>query len=149
MKRVYQLPRCRVLLDLKEKTPLIKEDYEKVLAMIPECPMKGIPFDDVSFLYPLQVVGSPRFTVLNEAPRVVSLLVKYNLSTLAGIIGEEELESTVMKHPNAIIYAVGKMSTKEKEGRTYHNLRPRGWLLVEEQGSTVSRSKSKKSSKKA
>ncbi|HMF33964.1 MAG TPA: hypothetical protein VKK79_21245 [Candidatus Lokiarchaeia archaeon] len=36
-----------------------------------------------------------------------------------------------MGHPGALVYAVGNITERTKDGRVYLNLRPRGWVRVE------------------
>lgn len=67
--------------------------------------------------------------MLQEEPRVISAWGGFNRSVFVSVIGDSELEQCYKKNPGAFIYGVGNLKEKVKDGKTYRDLRPRGWLL--------------------
>ena len=130
MKRIYTLNRCRALNESKERIPLTPYEYEIVLDLAVDCPLAGMPFDQGSYLYPLQIPLSPQVRGLSNGSEVYSVSLKLNFTKFVGIIGDLELKSAVIDHPGAILFAVGNIVKKIKGESIYHNLRPRGWLVV-------------------
>ena len=130
MKRIHTLDRCRALNESKERIPLTPYEYQILLDLATDCPLAGMPFDQGSYLYPLQIPLSPQVRLLSSDSEVYSVSVKLNFTKFVGIIGDLELKSAVIKHPGAILFAVGNIVKKIKGESTYHNLRPRGWLVV-------------------
>jgi GTP-binding protein EngB required for normal cell division len=115
---------------LKDRTPLTPAEWKEFRQKIGDCGLKGLPFDDVSYLFPLQIPSKLRVQVLQEKPRIVSVLTIYDRTGLVGVIGDGELENYYLNHSGAFIFAVGKMDKCKKNDKEYLNLRPRGWLLV-------------------
>ena len=130
MKRIHTLDRCRALNECKERIPLTPYEYQKILDLAVDCPLAGMPFDQGSYLYPLQIPLSPQVRALNIDSEIYSVSLILNLARFVGIIGDTELKSAVLEHPGAILFAVGNIVKKYKGESTYHNLRPRGWLVV-------------------
>jgi hypothetical protein len=129
--RVVLVSHCRAFLELKDRAPLTSEEWGRFRNLIVDCGLKGIPFDDVSYLYPLQIPSKPRVQVLQDVPRVVSISTLYDRTGFVGVIGDKELEDHYLAHPSAFIYAVGKLEKCKKNEKEYTNLRPRGWLVVQ------------------
>lgn len=127
---MIQLENSRAAIELKDRAPLSDTEIKRFLAMIPECGLKGQPFDEVAYLYPFQIPKDPKVTVLAEMPRVVSVLGKFDRDTLVGIQGNEELETIYCANPCAFLYVVGVLSKRMKEGRQFWNIRPRCWVVV-------------------
>lgn len=130
MKRVYTLDRCRALNKSKGRIPLTPYEYKILLELAVDCPLAGMPFDQVSYLYPLQIPLSPQVRILSNDDEIFSVSLRQNFSKFVGIIGNLELKSAVTEHPGAILFAVGNIIKKIKGENTYYNLRPRGWLVV-------------------
>ena len=130
MKRVHTLDRCRALNESKERIPLTLYEYQILLDLAVDCPLAGMPFDQGSYLYPLQIPLTPQVRVLSKDSEVFSVSLKLNFTKFIGLIGNLELKSAVIEHPGAILFAVGNIVKKIKGESTYHNLRPRGWLIV-------------------
>ena len=141
IERIVKVTRCRVYTELKDRTPLNAEEWDQFRNQIVECGLKGIPFDDVSYVLPLQIPLKPRVQVLQEQPRTVSVLTIYDRTNLVGVIGNEELETIYQAHLGAFIFAVGKLEKCKKNDREYINLRPRGWLLVQLEGQNKNQNK--------
>ena len=122
--------RCRALDRNKERTPLTPFEYKKILELAVDCPLAGMPFDQVSYLYPLQIPSPVRMHDLNAESNVFSITLKQNFTSFIGVIGDLELKSAITNHPGAILFAVGNIVKKIKNERTYFNLKPRSWLIV-------------------
>lgn len=129
--RVITMSSCRVFLELKDRSPLTEEEWQRFRGQIADCGLKGLPFDEVSYVYPLQIPAKIRIQVLQEAPRVVSVLGIYDRTTCVGIIGDSELEEYYSQHAGSFIFVVGKLEKCKKNDKEYFNLRPRGWLIVQ------------------
>ncbi len=69
--------------------------------------------------------------LLQESPRIISVLGIYDRSNCVGIIGDSELELYYLAHIGGFIYVVGKLDKCKKNDKEYLNLRPRGWLIVQ------------------
>ena len=132
MKLVHKLERCRAIDQYKEKAPLTAHEYDRLLEMAVDCPLTGMPFDKASFLYPLFIPPSPQIRILCEDPEVISVSLRFNFSQFIGLVGNRDLKETVLAHPGAVLFAAGNIIKKEKGTHTYLNLRPRGWLIVED-----------------
>jgi hypothetical protein len=129
--RVVIVNSCRAFQELKDRSPLTEVEWQRFRAQIIECGLKGLPFDEVSYIYPLQIPSKPRVQLLQESPRTISVLGIYDRSNCVGIIGDSELESYYLTHIGAFIYVVGKLDKCKKNDKEYLNLRPRGWLIVQ------------------
>ena len=130
MKKILVVDHCKALTKLREKTPLTEREYEKLLELVLECPIEGMPFNTQSQMYPLEIQKTPIIRQFSEDPYVVSVTLRWNSGDLVSVIGDRELETAVLKNPKGIIFAVGRIYKRIKENRTYLNLRPRGWILV-------------------
>ena len=146
MNRVVKLSRCRALMELKNKEPLSEGEYAKLREMIPDCGLSGEPFDEVSWVHPIRIPKDPRVFVLQQDTKVVSVWGKFNRNVFVSVIGDSELEKCYENNPGSFIYAVGTIKEKVKEGKTYRDLRPRGWLLcvIEPPDAKGQKKKSKK-----
>jgi hypothetical protein len=118
-------------MELKDRSPLTEDEWVRFRGLISECGLKGMPFDDVSYVYPLQIPQHPRVRVLQESPRVISALGLYDRSLCIGIVGDAEFERHYAAHSSAFVYVVGKYEKVLKDNREFYNLRPRGWVIVE------------------
>ncbi|UYP48013.1 hypothetical protein NEF87_004298 [Candidatus Lokiarchaeum ossiferum] len=80
-------------------------------------------------IYPLRIPENPRFFTVNEECNAFSMLFRFNKSTVS-VIGDEEMKDLYNSHMGHFIYGVGTKNEKHKNGKTYHNIKLRGWLLV-------------------
>ena len=131
IERLITLPTCRAFMELKDRSPLTEVEWGRFRGFISECGLKGMPFDDASYVYPLQIPQHPRVRVLHESPRVISALGIYDRSVCIGIVGDAEFERHYSAHAGAFVYVVGKYEKVLKDNREFYNLRPRGWVIVE------------------
>ena len=99
--------------------------------LIPEVGLEGAPFDEVSWIYPFRIPREPRVVVLAEDPRCVSVGVHYTRGQNVGVVGDAEMEEACTAHPGAFLYVVSKIQERRKGDRTYLNVRPRGWFVVD------------------
>lgn len=129
--RILTVSQCRAFLELKDRTPLTDEEWSRLYNLIQDCGLKGTPFDEVSYLYPLLIPNKPRVQILQENPRVVSVSTLYDRNQFVGVVGDRELEEFYLDHEKAFLYAVGKLEKCRKNDKEYLNLRPRGWVIVE------------------
>jgi len=130
MKRVHVLDHCRAMEMFKGRAPLTAYEYERILELAIDCPLEGMPFDQVRYLYPLQVPQKPQIRIFSEEPEVVSVSLLLNFSQFVSVIGGKDLKKAIMDYPGAVLFAVGNIIEKLKGDVVYHNLRPRGWLIV-------------------
>lgn len=130
MEKVLIVEHCKSLIKLREKSPLSEREYEKLIELVLECPIEGMPFDEQSQIYPLEIQKHPIIRRFSEEPYVVSVTLRWNSGDLVSVIGDQEFESAVLGNPKGIVFAVGRIYKRIKESRTYLNLRPRGWLLI-------------------
>lgn len=146
MNRLLKLSTCRALRELQGQEPLTDEEYDRLEKMAEICPLEGEHFDEVSWLYPLRIPLQPKVHLLDEGTHVISISVQYNRRSYIGLIGDEELETHCLQNPGGLIFAVGEMTSRVKEGREYLNLRPRGWKIrpVGEIGDRGNKAKEKK-----
>lgn len=129
MNHILTLKSCRALGELKGKEPLTDQEYGNLAQLAETCPLQGEHFDEVSWLYPLRIPLEPKVRILDARDHTISVLVIYNKSTCVGLIGDAELEIHYTKYPGALIFAVGEIMAKTKDGAEYKNLRPRGWMV--------------------
>jgi hypothetical protein len=153
MNHVLTLKSCRALSELKGKEPLTAQEYEGLAQLAETCPLQGEHFDEVSWLFPLRIPLEPKVRILDEQDHTVSVLVIYNKNICIGLIGDAELESYYIQYPGALIFVVGEISTKSKDGVEYKNIRPRGWMLFpiklqEKSSETIENSNIKERKKK-
>ncbi len=130
MEKIHILDRCRALTECKGRTPLTTYEYKKILELAIDCPLAGMPFDEVSYLYPLLIPTTPQARSLSTDSEVISISLRQNYTKFISVIGDMELKTNVMAHPDAILFAVGNIIKKIKGEKTYFNLRPRGWLII-------------------
>jgi hypothetical protein len=130
MKKVHVLDHCRVMEIFKGKMPLADYEYERILEMAIDCPLEGMPFDQISYLYSLQVPLLPKLRTFSEDPEVVSASLRLNFSKFVSVIGGKDLKKAIIDHPGAVLFVVGSIIEKIKGDNAYYNLRPRGWLIV-------------------
>ena len=109
--------------------PLSSSEYKKLKTRIPDVPLAGEPFDEINMIYPLHIPENPRAYAINEANNAFSMLLRYNKTTVS-VIGDEEMKDLYNTHMGHFIYGVGIKIEKHKNGKTYHNVKLRGWLLV-------------------
>jgi len=129
--RVVRVPTCRASIELRARRPLTPAEVEQFRAAIPDVGLAGAPFDDASFIYPFRIPGEPRVVVLGEAPRRVSLRLLYKQGLCVGVIADPELEAAYATHPGAFLYVVGALQEHKKGDKTFLDVRPRGWFVVE------------------
>lgn len=128
--RILRLSVCRAMRELQGQEPLTEEEYGKLEKMAEICPLGGEHFDEVSWVYPLRLPSEPKIRVLDEGAHIVSVAVLYQRNQWVGLVGDEEMAEICRQYPGGLIFAVGEITTKTKEGRDYLNLRPRGWLIA-------------------
>jgi len=130
MKRVHVLDHCRAMEYFKGKAPLTTYEYERILKLAVDCPLEGMPFDQVRYLYPLLIPLLPQLRTFSVEPEVISASLRLNFSKFVSVIGGKDLKKAITDHPGAVLFAVGNIVDKQKGDAVYHNLRPRGWLIV-------------------
>ena len=130
MKRTYVLDHCRAMEIFKGKAPLTAYEYERILELAVDCPLEGMPFDQVRYLYPLLIPLLPLFRTFSEEPKVISTSLRLNFSKFVSVIGGKDLKKAITDHPGAVLFVVGNIIDKQKGDVVYFNLRPRGWLIV-------------------
>lgn len=130
MKRIHVLDHCRAMEMFKGKAPLTAYEYERILELAVDCPLEGMPFDQVRYLYPLQVPQVPQIRTFSEEPEVISASLRLNFSKFVSVIGGKDLKKAITDYPGAVLFVVGNITEKLKGEVVYHNLRPRGWLIV-------------------
>ncbi len=134
-----RLPATRALAERKARRPLTADEYARLHAQVPEVGLDGAPFDEASWVYPLEIPPAPRVVVLDEDPRRVSVGLANGKGRFVGVVGDAAFESACLNHPGAFVYAVGRVVERRKDDRAYLNLRPRGWVLVEvDEGTSAS-----------
>ncbi|MCK5343704.1 MAG: hypothetical protein KAR20_09880 [Candidatus Heimdallarchaeota archaeon] len=109
--------------------PLSNSEYKKLKNRIPYVPLVGESFDEINMIYPLRIPENPRVFTVNEEKNAFSMLLRYN-KTSVSVIGDEEMKDLYSNHMGQFIYGVGTKMEKHKNGKTYHNIKLRGWLLV-------------------
>ncbi len=129
--RVVRLLTCRASIELQARRPLTPTEEDQFRAAIPGVGLAGAPFDDASFIYPLRIPREPRVVVLGEAPRRVSLRVLYKQGLCVGVVADPELEAAYTTHPGSFLYVVGALQEHKKGDKTFLDVRPRGWFVVE------------------
>ena len=131
MKKIIEIDgrELRAQKELLMSSPLNIEEYKKLKARIPYVPLAGEPFDEINSIYPLQIPESPRVFTVNGQEGVYSLFLKQN-KTSVSLIGDEELKDLYNTHGGHFIYGVGTKMEKHKNGKIYHNMKLRGWLVV-------------------
>lgn len=131
MDRVIEISRDELLAqrELNIHLPLVKEDYKRLQDRIPYIPLIGERFDDINWIYPLLIPNEPHSYVIGADSKVHSMLFRFNNSSVS-VIGDDEMNTHYLQHPNHFIYGVGLLTEKVKNGKTYSNIRLRGWLLV-------------------
>ncbi len=130
MKRVHILDHCKAMDVFKGKAPLTTYEYDRILDLAVDCPIEGMPFDQVRYMYPLLIPLEPQFRIFSEEPEVVSVSLRLNFSKFVSVIGGKDLKKAVTDHPGAVLFGVGNIVEKQKGDVVYYNLRPRGWLIV-------------------
>ena len=130
MKRVHVLDHCQAMELFKEKAPLTSYEYERMLELAVDCPLEGMPFDKVRYLYPLLIPLMPQLRTFSEDPEVISTSLRLNFSKFVSVVGGKDLKKAIVDHPGAILFVVGKIVDKQKKDVVYHNLKPRGWLII-------------------
>jgi hypothetical protein len=138
MNHILTLKSCRALGELKGKEPLTEQEYAILAQLAESCPLQGEHFDEVSWLYPFRIPLEPKVRLLDDREHTISALVIYNKSTCVGLIGDAELETHYLRYPGALIFAVGEIMAKMKDGKEYKNLRPRGWMIFPVKSNDVS-----------
>ncbi len=135
MKKIIEIDGkdLRAQKELLLSSPLNAKEYKKLRARIPYVPLAGELFDEINSIYPLQIPENPRVFPVNEQEGVYSLFLKQN-KTSVSLIGNEELKDLYNTHGGHFIYGVGIRSEKQKNGKTYQNMKLRGWLVVKVKG---------------
>ena len=128
---VLRVPTCRAQIEVQARRPLTPAEEERFRAAILDVGLAGEPFDEASFIYPFQIPADPYVVVLGEAPRRVSVRVRYKQGLCVGVVAGEELEAAYLAHPGTFLYVVGAIQERQKGERSFLDVRPRGWLIVE------------------
>jgi hypothetical protein len=131
MKKIIEIEGkdLRAQKELLMSSPLNGDEFKKLKARIPYVPLAGESFDEINSIYPLLIPESPRIFTVNGQEGVYSLFLKQN-KTSVSLIGDDELKDLYLAHGGHFIYGVGIKIEKQKNGKTYHNMKLRGWLLV-------------------
>ena len=117
--------------------PLSNSEYKKLKNRIPYVPLVGEPFDEINTIYPLRIPENPSVFTIDEENDAFSMLLRYN-KTSVSVIGDSEMKALYSNHMGHFIYGVGTKIEKHKNGKTYHNIKLRGWLLVKLKNSSRS-----------
>jgi hypothetical protein len=128
--RILKFAACRAMRELQSQEPLTEEEYKRLEKMAEICPLEGEHFDEVSWVYPLRLPSEPKIRILDEQAHIVSVAVLYQRNQWVGLIGDEEMNQLCLQYPGGLIFAVGEITKRTKEGRDYLNLRPRGWMII-------------------
>lgn len=110
--------------------PMNQEEDQKMKELIPGCPMQGQPFDEINMLYPFKIPLKAIVHRLSDADEVFSIGVRYNNSTFVNIIANMDLLERYTTYLGEFIFVVGKIKVKEKQGRKFYDIKPRGWKIV-------------------
>ncbi len=121
MKRIHILDHCRAMELFKGKAPLTAYEYERILELAVDCPLEGMPFDQVRYLYPLQVPQIPQIRIFSEEPEVVSVSLRLNFSKFVSVIGGKDLKKAITDYPGTILFAVGNIAACYS-GNTAHRM---------------------------
>lgn len=131
MKKIIEIEGkdLRAQKELLMSSPLNGEEFKKLKARIPYVPLAGESFDEINSIYPLLIPENPHVFTVNGQEGIYSLFLKQN-KTSVSLIGDEELKDLYLAHGGHFIYGVGTKFEKQKNGKTYQNMKLRGWLLV-------------------
>lgn len=127
---IMHLKSFQALRERKSLEPLSDEEYERMRGLIPGCGFVGQPFDETNMLYPFEIPRKSVVTVLSEKDQVFGVGVRYNRQKFVKVIGGLDLVQAYESHSGDFLFAVGFISEKEKNGRVFYNMRPRGWIIV-------------------
>lgn len=95
---------------------------------------------------------------MRENPRRVSLRVLFKQGLYVGVIADHEIEQAYLAHPGAFLYVVGTLLERQKGEKSFLDVHPRGWRVVEVGGvdvgvsarvKNISRGRKNKKEKKA
>ena len=67
---------------------------------------------------------------LSEVKEVFSRGVRYKNNQFVNVEGYMEFLDTYHNHLGDNLFVVGNIETKEKQGMSYYNIRPPGWIIV-------------------
>ena len=127
---VLYLETFKALREYRSLGPLTEEDWGLMKELIPGCPMQGQQFDEFNMLYPFKIPQKEIVHRLSKTDDVFSIGVRYNNSTFVNVVSDMDLLEAYNAHIGEFLFVVGKIATKEKQGRKFHKIRPRGWIIV-------------------
>ena len=140
MKRVFEVDgaELRAHKEVLLNAPLNAAEYKILRERIPYVPLAGEAFDELNCIYPLKIPEVPRAFTINEKEGAYSLLLRQDRISVS-LVGDKELKELYNANAGHYIYGVGRKVEKQKNGKTYQNIKLRGWLLVKvklKQGTT-------------
>ena len=127
---VLYLKTFRAYREYRALGPMTDEEWQLMKEMVPGCPMQGEEFDEINWLYPFKIPRNPVIHRLSETEEIFSVGVRFNHTQFVGVTGGMDLLESYNSNLEGFLFVVGKIKVKEKEGRTYYNIRPRGWLIA-------------------